>query len=145
MRELSELPTRICLNRATRRWYDREFSNLIAIERGSKIAYPNVSMDVCLNEGGNIAAGSDGVHVYLDNDKRRLANPYQVYMLLPPSVSCRFQGHKGIVRDHSSTFNYCNQSPDHRHHYVERAWYNKTPEFLTFEEFWDIVWNARAT
>src|SRR2546427_6810923 len=73
MHELSELPTRIRLSRATRRWYEREFSNLITIERGSKVAYPNVAIDVCLNEGGNIAAGSDGVHVYLDNDKRRLA------------------------------------------------------------------------
>lgn len=236
MKELSELPSRLSISPETLRWYRQEFPNLIAIERLSKIAYPSVPIDICLAEGGDIAAGSDRIHAYLDcdkrllsrclkevacrtmtikttkgwcfivdirhgipediltqiidmkaskylydvenleqaqrdleywnslgftddtsihgwnfelrdilNDKRLLEKPYQDYVLLPPSITCRYQGYNGHVRDHSTTFsNFCNQSPDRRHHWVERTWFNKTAELLTFSEFWEIVWNGRA-
>jgi hypothetical protein len=221
------------INPETLRFYESTF-RLVAIERLSKVAYPNISPDVCMTEGGNLAAGSDGKHIFLDcdnlrlapvfkevvrrtmtiksakgwgfillgpipddiltrifnfkasaplgdienleeakkdreywrslgfkddtcihgwnfelkgvlNDQRLLEKTYQDYYLLPPSITCKYQGHRGRVRDHSSTFTYCNQSPDHRHHYYQRQWFNKTPELLTFSEFWDIVWNRRAS
>ncbi len=233
MKEILEPWTQTPISSETLRWYKKQFK-LVAIERRSKVAYPNISVETCLAEGGNLAAGSDSVHIFLDCDKRRLApclrevarrtmtikstkgwgfvllgpipdhildrilnmkasgplgdiedleeakkdreywrslgfkddtcihgwnfelkdvlddqrileKTYQDYYLLPPSITCKFQGHKGRVRDHSSTFNYCNQSPDHRHHYFQREWYNLTPELLTFAEFWAIVWNRRAS
>ena len=58
------------------------------------------------------------------------------YVLLVPSVTCRHQGRKGTpVRKHTSQIPYCNQSPDKKHFYVTRTFYNYTTELMNVNEF----------
>src|SRR5260370_21722507 len=72
MKEIFKPWTQMPINRETQRFYESTFK-LVAIERLSKVAYPKISLHVCLTEGGNLAAGSDGEHIFLDCDNRRLA------------------------------------------------------------------------
>jgi hypothetical protein len=62
------------------------------------------------------------------------------YYLLPPSITCRYEGGKDItVKLHSWLFPFCNCSPTGKHEFVERTWLNQTEDAVTFSEFLDVV------
>lgn len=64
------------------------------------------------------------------------------YVLIPPSITCKFNGWKGQhVRKHTSQISYCNQSPnsDHRHVLVARRFYNYTADLMSVNEFLRLV------
>jgi hypothetical protein len=65
------------------------------------------------------------------------------YSLLPPSVSCVYQGRRGRrVREHSSQLPLCNQAPrrsNGRHVWRQRTWYNLTYDLMSVAEFFEII------
>ncbi len=70
------------------------------------------------------------------------------YVLVPPSVSCRYQGKSRDgkvqrVREHSSQIKFCNNSPDGKHHYVMREFVNYTLRLMKFNRFMEQLLNAK--
>jgi len=66
------------------------------------------------------------------------------YVLVPPSVTCRYQGKNGVpVNKHSSVIPFCNSgSPDKNHHFFTRKFYNFVPsnsDLLSFDEFMSLI------
>jgi hypothetical protein len=56
-------------------------------------------------------------------------------------TTCVYDGSRGVkVRYHSGTFaNYCNSSPNHRHKWVPRTFYNKTTQLMPFTTFLKLI------
>ncbi len=63
----------------------------------------------------------------------------KTYYLLPPSITCAYQGRSGAVRGHSSQLPICNHSPTRKHKWFERTFYNFTYDLMSVAEFFELI------